>query len=356
MAYCKQELVKLSREQVLDRDSETRLAWFKHRQVKHRELRGLTADLLHLVNPANETRIVTLIGMTGIGKTTLATSILSSVLIKYWSKDLVASDIPYVVIEAPANGEHSFSWKTLYQRTLTSAKDVLVNAKRQILVDEEFVKFDAGGKWVSLAALRESLESMLKHRNVRLLVIDEAFHLLRFESYSAVMDTLKSLANVNNTKLMLIGSYDLFELATEYGQVARRSEILHYKRYRIESEADRQEFAAVVEKLQSQWPAASIPNFVAIALELMEVALGSVGLLKALMLHALELQLNAPSEAWSAGYLKKAAKSVKLLKKIREETETGEAMLEGATFGESAFADTAYLARLSEKMGGPIAA
>ena len=36
------------------------------------------------------------------------------------------------------------------------------------------------------------------------------------------MDTLKSLANTTGVKFVLIGSFDLFDLVAEHGQVARR--------------------------------------------------------------------------------------------------------------------------------------
>lgn len=350
MDYSDQELAKMSREQVVQCNADTRLQWFKLLQVKHRELCNLTEDLLHLVHPANETRIVTLIGMTGIGKSTLATRILNILLINFWQAHMAPSDIPYLVIEAPANGDRSISWKTLYSRALCSANEILLEKKKSLKISEDCIVFDPK-QYSSLAALRESLESMLKHRNVRLLVIDEALHLLRFESYAAVMDTLKSLANIHHTKLMLIGSYDLFELATEYGQVARRSEILHYKRYKADSDEDRREFSGAVEKLQAQWPSSDIPNFVAISDELMQATLGSIGLLKALMLSALELQLKAKNQAWSPRFLQKAAKSIALLNKIRVETELGESKLQGATFGESMFSSPDFLVCVANKMG-----
>lgn len=351
MGYFDKELAQMSREQVMQCDADTRLLWFKCLQVKHRELNRVTEEVLHLVHPANETRIVTLIGMTGIGKTTLAKRILNVVLLRFWQAYMTPSDIPYLMIEAPANGDRSISWRTLYLRALGSANEILLDKKKSLKVSDECIVFD-NKHYSTLAALRESLELMLEHRNVRLLVIDEALHLLRFESYAAVMDTLKSLASIHETKLMLIGSYDLFELATEYGQVARRSDILHYKRYKADLDDDREEFSSTVKKLQAQWPCADIPNFLAIADELMQATLGSVGLLKALMLSALEMQLKAKNHMWSPRFLQKAAKSVALLNKIRTETEQGELKLEGATFGESMFSDTDVLVRVAQKMGG----
>lgn len=350
MAYSDHDLARMTRAQAIACPTDVRLKWFRRLQVRHRELNSVTEDLLHLVHPENETRIVTLIGMTGIGKTTLATRILDTLLSRVWQAEMGPSDIPYVVIEAPANGERSLSWKTLYQRALVGANEILVEKKRHMDVSDNTVQFDSS-KYSTLASLRESLESMLKHRNVRLLVIDEAFHLLRFESYAAVMDTLKSLANIHQTKLMLIGSYDLLDLAVEYAQIARRSEILHYRRYHKDAEDDVAEFKRVVDKLQQQWPCDEIPNFVAISEELMEATLGSIGLLKGLLLSALEMQLGSPEQRWSPKFLQKAAKSLGLLAKIRAETEVGEVRIESSAYGNSIFASADYLARVAAKMG-----
>ena len=355
MDYSDNQLKLMSLEDVIGLDKEVRLHWFRLLQVRHRELEKITRDLAHLLHPDNETRIVALIGMTGVGKTTLARLILQMALAKVWGSHIAPWDVPYIFVAAPANGEKSLSWRVLYQRILRAALEILVDQKQQTQDSDDFISLSRGKNTV--AALRESVESMLKNRNVRLVVIDEAVHLLRFEAYAAVMDTLKSLADVHKTKILLIGSYDLYDLVTDYGQTARRGEILHYKRYNGHGRttkdniaADQDEFANIVKKLQEKWPSCVVPNLEAIADDLMEATLGSVGLLKALLVSALELQLNAKSEKWDPRYLIKAAKSLKLIKRIRDETVVGEEKLSGASFGESYFSDPAIFAKVAAKM------
>ncbi|HEX8986742.1 MAG TPA: TniB family NTP-binding protein [Rhodocyclaceae bacterium] len=345
-----ERLSKLDREAVLSLSGDDRLHWFSLLQVKHREMERIVEDFSHLLHPDIEATIVAMIGMTGIGKTTLARRILHAALLKVWREKVGPTDVPYIFIEAPANGERSFSWKTLYQRALKAGNEILISQKRQIcLVEDRLISLSGKS---TVGALRESLEELLKQRQVRVLVIDEAVHTLRFEEYAAVMDTLKSLANACQTKIVLIGSYDLFDLVTDHGQVMRRGEILHYKRYKSNIAADKTEFLDTVVKLQKKWPCKIIPNLAAISEELMEVTFGSVGLLKALMLSALAAQIKSKGEKWDPKYLRKAAKSVKLFQKIREETLVGEEKLAGATFGESLFDDEDYFAAVLTKMGG----
>lgn len=203
MAYSDESLIKLDRDEVLRLDGKNRLRWYKLLQVKHRELVRITEDLSLLMDPDNDVRIIALIGMTGIGKTTMATRILNKMLLKSWGDSVSKSDIPYIFISAPANGEKSFSWRTLYMRMLKGGKEVLIDKKRQIQNDGGTIRLERGSG--TLSALRESVENMLIERNVRLLVLDEAVHLLRFEGHAAVMDTLKSLASIHETKILLLG-------------------------------------------------------------------------------------------------------------------------------------------------------
>ena len=198
-----------------------------------------------------------------------------------------------------------------------------------------------------LAEMREAVENMLKHRNVKLLIIDEAMHLLRFASYTAVMDTLKSLADVYSTKLLLIGSFDVGELMVEYGQVARRSEVIHYRRYHRSNAEDKKEYFRVLQKLLDLWPCEEVPNLMPIGDLLMQASVGSIGLLKCIALKLVALQMLAPGEKFTASMLKKAVKSKKAIQKIESETVQGEAALIGSTYGESFFADETQQAVLN---------
>ena len=191
-------------------------------------------------------------------------------------------------------------------------------------------------RFKTLAALSGALRSMLKNRAVRVLAIDEAFHLLRFGNYSAIMDTIKTIADTTGTKIILIGTYDLFDLVSDYGQVARRSEILHFDRYHIDREGDKKEFNRIVTVIQNHWPCEQVPNFNLISNELMEASLGCLGLLKAIFLNSLALQLKNKGR-WDPKFLTKAAKSQELIEVIRKEIQSGEKLLEGATYGESLF-------------------
>lgn len=330
-------LHELTQAEVQSLPGQKKMEYLKSLQVKHRKLEVIGKDLGGLLSQYNETNILAVIGATGVGKTTFSKRLIASLIEKLQQMDTTPqSSIPVIYIPTPANGDKSFSWAAFYEKILRHAQEVAIEKKIANIVDDN--KFTIQPRrYRNLTALRDALESMLKHRKVRVLVIDEAYHLLRHGNYSAVMDTLKSLTDQTCVKMILLGSYDLFDLVSEYGQVARRAEILHFERYQKDHKVDAADFRRIIRKLQDRWPCEDTPQFEAIHQELMEASLGCVGLLKAILLEALQLQIDAKDERWDPRFLAKAAKSMKLLQIIRQEIEDGEHKVKGATYGESYF-------------------
>jgi hypothetical protein len=288
-----------------------------------------------------------MIGMTGIGKSTFASRIARPLLDNVYA-NRASSEIPYISIPAPADGQENFSWATLYEKILIQANEIMVDKKLSITKNANFFKFESGNK--KLPSLRASVESTFKCRNVRLLSIDESVHFLRFNEYAPVMDTLKSIADVGPTKVLLTGAYDLVDLVTDYGQTCRRTEILHYRRYHSNNKKDVESFNTALGKLQRKWPSQNIPNLTAISTELMQASFGCVGILKDILVVTLLLQLHDPEEKWRPAFLKKATKSLLLSKNIREETEAGEEKIQEALYGDSLVFHDKALALIAQKM------
>lgn len=341
------ELAKLTRDDILKMDAATRITWFANIKENHLELEMIRNHLSELVAPQNDTKVINIIGPTGIGKTTLATRITEGV-VEQVNGQAEPGTCPVLFVKAPANGEKSLSWTSFYTRILNAANEPAVDAKREFNITGGVMKISTK---TTASALREAIESMLEARKVKTVIVDEAFHLLRFSKYEAVMDTIKSLADCSPAKLILIGDYSLVDVASQYGQVAKRSEILHYKRYHPSKPRHRKEFGRIIQRLQNNWPCAEVPNFTAISEELMEASLGSVGLLKSILTKTALLQMKAKDEKFSMKHLSKSVKSKKLLATIERETVDGEKKIEGHCYGDSSFGDSETMEMLRKQMG-----
>lgn len=335
-------LIGLTRDQALGLPSKRRQRWFYLMQVKHAELIRVRDDLLELMSADNDIKIISIIGPTGIGKTTLATSFLPK-LVGLFATERKDHETPVIYVPAPSNGEKSMSWKTLYRRILIAAGEKHIDLQRRAEVSEGELRAVRAEK-TGLAHMREHLEAVIRHRNVRVIVIDESLHLLRFDQNAAIMDTLKSLADIHHTKLVLIGTYQIAPLMIEYGQLARRTAILHYRRYATPAKFNAEEltddqlaFKAAAGRLEAIWPCVEVPHLEAGWDTLMRVSLGSVGLLKSQLLHLAVLQMKRKGQKLLKSDFDRAVKPPKQLRVIEAETLAGEQELEGACYGEADF-------------------
>lgn len=310
-------------------------------RVKHPAMERLIENLMPLLMPYSESNVIVLTGATGVGKSTLTRVLLKSLIAEF--DGLIEEDssaIPLISVEAYANGDKRHGFKGLFRSMLRELLEPEIANKVPASVKDGRVEMKPSSKQ-TVESLRDMVEAALTHRKTRVAVVDEAAHMMRFGKDAAVMDTLKSLANTSNTKIVLVGSFDLFDLVEEHGQIARRSSFLNLERYHIENEQDREDYYNVVGKLQGRWPSSEVPNFMAISDELMEVSLGCVGLLKSLLLDASAMQLRNGGK-WDPRFLLRAAKSNKLLAVIRREIERGEVKVRDALVGDTKWDEAAF--------------
>lgn len=311
---------------------------FYNTRVKHPKMTQLMEQLMPLLFPHSESNIIIVLGATGAGKSTV-----TRVLLKHLFEDyerLVENDksvIPFVAVEAYANGDRQHNFKPVFKDIQTQLGDPDEKAKSHFEVADGRIKAAPQAR-ETVGSLRRSIEAGFRQRGTKVCVVDEAAHLGRFGAESAVMDTLKSISNTSGVKWVLVGSFDLFDLVCEHGQIARRATVLCLERYLKEEPKDRAAFKELLGKLQRKWPCAEVPNFVAISDELLEISLGCVGLLKSFLLEASALQLRNGGK-WKPAYLPRAVKSVKLLSVIRKEIERGEEKVRDALNGDAAWDD-----------------
>lgn len=348
-------LIALDRGRALQLPATKRLRWFFLHPILHRELDRVRHDVLELMEDNNDVSIVSVIGLSGVGKTT-ASRLIRENLFEIFSAQIKEGHLPVLYVEAPANGEKRMSWRVLYQRILHAGGAFAVPSMRAARIVEGRLVRSFGR--ASIPELREFIETMVQQRGVRVLIIDEALHLLRNENLDVLMDTLKSLSDIGGLKLLFIGSYDIAKVMTQYGQIARRAEIVHFQPYDLpdvddskqeqrppqsprdgESSSDAYEFYVALQKNLMLWPCPVVPDLLRIWWQLMEVCLGSVGLLKMLLLRLAALQMSSTSGLPTTGMLRKAGKSKKALEKLSSDLAGGREDLRFACYGESKLMD-----------------
>lgn len=300
-------------------------------RIKHTRIAQIMTELDTLIYPESPGSILLVCGPSGVGKSTLARRMVDSAL-KNASADMDADAglIPAVYVEAPSSGESDFSWRLFYQRILAQLEGDLTLPKTAYGVDPATGRLvrPHGAASNSLAGLRTAVERALRARRTRFLVIDEAAHIIRQTRRNRLeiqLDTLKSLANECGTQMVLVGSYDLYQLVSLSGQLARRTHVLHFERYREDRPEDQRAFRACIQKFQSALPALWGQQLVQHADALQENTLGCIGTLSSVLTRA--AMLAQKDGKWSVDALRRALLTEAQRQQILEEILDGEAAI-----------------------------
>lgn len=325
-------------EQAMLLSDDEKLAYFRQVRVKHPRVAAILDDLETMVLPESGTDIALLIGPTGVGKSTLGISLTERIINLHqdeMTEDL--SFIPVAMISAPASGENNFSWRIFYIKLGTALIEPLLDKKQTFRLQDGRMSVSHLTTGSTVAGLRMAVENALRYRRTLLVIVDEAAHVIRNArgaTLAAHMDALKTLTVLDGVTLTLalIGSYDLYQLMCLNGQVARRSAIVHFQRYRHGNAEDEMAFKKSVAKLQEYMPLSGIPDLTQISGELMDACVGCVGTLKETLQKALTFALRNKGK-WTDACLTKALLTEKQVTAILEETLQGETDIEKAVFG-----------------------
>src|SRR5690554_1241437 len=302
-------------------------------RIKHCRIAQMMRALQTSIDADSQDSILLACGPTGVGKSTLARFMVEAAVDQ--AKGEIEEDpgvIPAVYVEAPASGESEFSWRLFYQRILEQLEPELGLPKAHYGVDPHtgmMVRPHGAGR-NNLASTRSAVERALQSRKVQFLVIDEAAHIINQTRGNAgrlqvQLDTLKSLANTCGTQMVLVGSYDLYQLVSLSAQLARRTHVLHFERYHEQDRADEHSFASCVHKFQQLLPELWGDSLVAHARALHENTLGCVGTLRTVVMRA--ARLAQAEGGWSEDILRRALLTDAQRRQILEEIIEGEAAI-----------------------------
>lgn len=300
-------------------------------RIKHTRIKQVINELNTLIYPGSQDSILLVIGPTGAGKTTLARYMVEQAVEGATPEmNADAGLIPAVYVEAPSSGEDDFSWRLLYTQALAELGEDLSAPKVAYGVDPTTGKMvrPRGISPGGLAGLRTALERNLKNRGTRFVVIDEAAHIIRQTRRSRLeiqLDTLKSLANKGCSQIVMVGSYDLYQLVSLSGQLARRIHVVHCERYRQDRPEDVLAFTACLQMFQSVLPHLWGEKLVQYAQALHENTLGCVGTLSSVLTRA--AKFAEADGRWTEAALERALLTDAQRTRILEEILEGEAAI-----------------------------
>jgi hypothetical protein len=179
--------------------------------------------------------------------------------------------------------------------------------------------------------LRYALEETLRTQHVRAVILDEAQHLM-YGSHAATaleqLDWLKSMTNVTGVLHILLGTYSLVHFCNLNGQTARRGLEIHFPRYDLREETERQAFQNVLLTLLAHVPlevdrAALLAHWPYIYAR----SLGGVGVLKEWLVRATALALREGSAALPLAHLERRALSDAKCARMAADMQEGEQAL-----------------------------
>nr|WP_175802396.1 AAA family ATPase [Burkholderia anthina] len=300
------------------------------KRIRHTRVSEIMGELDSLIYPESQDSILLVCGPSGAGKTTLAKHMVTTALKR--ANPLMVSDrgmIPSVYIEAPSSGESIFSWRLFYEKILAQLGDNLEIPKVAYGVDPGTGRMTRphGTSRNTLAALRMAVERGLSERQVQFVVVDEAAHIIRQASGSRrleiQLDTLKSLANECGTQIVLVGAYDLYQLVSLSGQIARRTHVLHFERYHDNHPEDVRAFESCIASYEKMLPGFWEGKLSRHAEALFYNTLGCIGTLSRVLTRSAKLS----GGTWSVDALKRALLTEAQRTRILEEILDGESAI-----------------------------
>lgn len=250
-------------------------------------------------------------GPPGVGKTALKDHVIRM------------ERVPILSLSARPPLSNSFDWKDFLRSGILALEQSWLN--REIALDtgdeEESMhttQTDRSGTGhrplnsVKDYDLRVSLETAIKRRRPAAVIIDDAQHLGKVSSGRQLqnqLDCIKSLADVTETVLVLIGTYELFTLRNISAQIVGRSITLHFPRYRSTPE-ELSQFKAVLSAFQDLLP---FEEETGILLEHWEYcyerSLGCIGILHQMLVRAVHSALWMGDKTLREKYLRRHALS-----------------------------------------------
>ncbi|WP_223553921.1 TniB family NTP-binding protein [Lysinibacillus sphaericus] len=323
---------KLFSEHLLKKSKGEREKFFNDYTVSHPIMRKALQELKEEIYTGSQ-NIIMVVGPSGVGKSRLFYATMYSIIKDL--KEVIDADksiIPVSGIELPNPDLGKFNWKDFYFRALFSLNEPLIDNK----IDVNKYKNDNDKTIVkntsTAAVLRRSLENAFYYRKTKAFLIDEAQHFFKInsnkygesEKNQTQFNSIKSLANMSNTKIVLFGTYNLNSVFNLDGQLSRRVKEVHFPRYDYNKSIDKKHFQAILLTFQKLLPVEEEPNLKEYSEFMYENCIGCAGILKNWLQRCLSDAIENNEKTITLANLKKNALQTKKLLTLANEAIEGE--------------------------------
>ena len=272
------------------------------------------ARVLEMLSPQHPAKVVAVCGPTGVGKTTLMISISRTILD---GSPTGPEFMPVIQMLCPASGQKGYDFGRMHWTVLL---DAMENPLTSFHWDpDDAARSRREGRERSPARRKSSgddqqlaAEKYLKHRKTRVLMLDEAQHMVRVRGRTTVaenMDLVKRFGDASGVKQVLFGTEEMIEMFRCNAQLTQRTEEIFFDAYNAGSEADIESFETILRQLFLALPVRN-PQELDLEKHFEEIFLrsvGCVGILKTWLVQALNRALNRNKETVSYSDLEQTA-------------------------------------------------
>lgn len=287
--------------ELLFQSIDDRIEFYKKKSVGHPKLVNAYKDLMDIVDVV-EGDVLLVYGPSGVGKSTLFKKVKNEYLKRY--QDEMRHDkglIPVLAVEAFAPEDGKFDWIDFYSDSLKELRDILIDEKvmpmneKRLSLNEMGISVPTNSNQKTKRKLRNALESAIKCRKVKIILIDEAQHMTKVGSSNGLrnhMDAIKSLASKFGVPIILFGTYELLNFRNKSGQLGRRTIDIHFPRYNSEIPEEVNSFKSALLSFQKAFPLYQEPNLIEEWKYFYKYTIGCIGTLRDWLYKTYRYQMN----------------------------------------------------------------